>query len=88
MRILKDLHLFSDKVVAYRKQLLLNNQKEIATVDPDEKKRLSFMDLILHETESRHTLNDADLKALVDTFLLAVCADAIFIELKGLILSY
>lgn len=83
-RVLKNLHAFSAKVVACRKKLLLNNQKAITDVTPDKKKRLSFMDLILEETENRQTINDTDLKALVDTFLFAVSTVLILIKLKSM----
>lgn len=72
-RVVKELHAFSDKVVHYRKILARNDQKLNECLDDSEKKkRLSFIDLILDATDNQQIMSHSDMKAIVDTFLLAV----------------
>ncbi|KRT83100.1 cytochrome P450, partial [Oryctes borbonicus] len=73
-KLLKQLHDFSNKVVVHRKQILEENKRRKALPiqeEVSEKRTLSFMDLIIDETETQHKMSDADLRALTDTFLLA-----------------
>lgn len=72
-KLVKELHDFSDKVVDYRKAILEGSKTKM-TLPGDENGRehISFMDLLIDETENRHTMTDADLRGLVNTFLLAV----------------
>lgn len=72
-KLVQELHNFSDKVVAYRKANLEGNQTKMTLPgNKNGREHISFMDLLIDETENRHTMSDADLKALVNTFLLAV----------------
>ncbi|GJQ72801.1 hypothetical protein Trydic_g1451 [Trypoxylus dichotomus] len=69
---LKYLHRFSEKVIAYRKQLHSNvNRIEQESELCNEKKTLSFLDLILEASGNPNLMSDADLHALVHTFLFA-----------------
>ncbi|KAK9744610.1 Cytochrome P450 [Popillia japonica] len=71
-KLVQELHNFSDKVVAYRKANLEGNQTKMTLPgNKNGREHISFMDLLIDETENRHTMSDADLKALVNTFLLA-----------------
>lgn len=73
-KLVGQLHAFSQKVVAYKKHLQAD---QIVQSDcrSGERKRPTFMDLILDATENKNILSDSDLQALVDTFIFAVSCD-------------
>ncbi|KRT80979.1 cytochrome P450 [Oryctes borbonicus] len=67
-KILKELHDFSSNVIAERKKRkdAVGNQNP-----PEQKKRLSFLDLVLQTAEDPNLISDKNLRDLVDTFLFA-----------------
>ncbi|GJQ72803.1 hypothetical protein Trydic_g1453 [Trypoxylus dichotomus] len=72
---LKYLHGFSEKVIAHRRQQYSSanriEQEEMPLTVCGEKKILSFLDLILGVSGNPNLMSDADLHALVHTFLFA-----------------
>lgn len=68
---LKGLHLFSDRVIAYRKENCegkFTKQKNLQT----------FMDLLLEANEKEKTVNDEDLHRMVDAFTFAESSRIVF----------
>lgn len=82
---LKQLHQFSDKIIELKRAKLNNSNVDhkLSAIKEgnSEKKRLSFLDLVMEAKENQHTVSDSDLKALVSTFTMAVsiCGTEIYI---------
>ncbi|GJQ72804.1 hypothetical protein Trydic_g1454 [Trypoxylus dichotomus] len=71
-KILKELHDFSNNVLAERKirRNAIENQENLPN-QQGRKKRLSFMDLVLETADDPNLISDKDMRDLVDTFLFA-----------------
>lgn len=73
---LKILHGFTDKVIRERRQELIDRPSEFQTLDDTAasddiggKKKMAFLDILLHSQIDGKSLSDSDIREEVDTFM-------------------
>ncbi|XP_001849294.2 cytochrome P450 4d8 [Culex quinquefasciatus] len=69
-RIVRELHQFTDSVIARRRQQLADQTADLnQRSDGSEKQRMTFLDLLLNVTSEGEPLSDTDIREEVDTFM-------------------
>lgn len=69
---LKVLHGFTDQVIRERRAELLKNGTNNGVVKVKEKRKLTFLDILLQSTIEGQSLSNLDIREEVDTFMFEV----------------